>query len=330
MKQNNRKKLRTIVALMIGTATFASGFVLNDFAISLQSVEASTQQIVAVVNEDAISQSDFDKRLKLIIASSELPDNKEIRQRVTPQIIGSLIDEQLMIQEARNMNIEVADEEITQGFATIAQQNKMSPDQFEKMLRQGGIDVGTLRRQIHAQIAWSKVVQKRLRPRVVVSDQDIDSALERMRSKIGTKEFLAAEIYLPFDDAKSEAQTKNLANRLSREIKSGKTNFFKVAQQFSKGAGATKGGDTGWLNEEQINPDILSALKNIRTQQISNPVKLEDGYYIMFLRETRDLTEDKLPSRQQIEYNIGNERLERLQRRHLIDLKASSFIDIRV
>lgn len=330
MMQKNKKYLKVLSVFMIGAAALSGGFVSGKHATLSVAAEASTQQIVAVVNEDVISQSDFDKRLRLVVASSGLPDNKEIRQRLAPQIIGSLIDEQLMIQEARNMDIKIADEEIAQGFATIAQQNKMSPEQFEKMLRRGRIDVRTLHRQIHAQVAWGKVVQKRLRPRVIISKQDVDAALERMRSKIGTQEFLAAEIYLPFDNTKSETQAKQLANRLSSEIKSGKTSFFKVAQQFSKGAGAAKGGNTGWLNEEQINPDILSALKNIKKKQISNPVKLEDGYYIMFLLETRALTEDKLPSRQQVVYNMGNERLERLQRRHLLDLKASSFIDIRV
>lgn len=330
MKLKNRKKLKIATALMIGTAAFTSGFMISDNAILRQSAQASTQQIVAVVNEDAISQLDFDKRLRLIIASSGLPNNKEIRERLAPQVIGSLIDEQLMLQAARDMNKDVADEEVAKGFATIAQQNKMSPEQFENMLKKGRIDPKTLHHQIRAQIAWSKVVQSKIRPRVVVSGQDVDAALERMKGKIGTKEYLAAEIYLPFDDAKSESQAKQLANRLSREIKSGKASFFKLATQFSKGAGAAKGGDTGWLNEEQIHPEILQALKELKKNQITSPVRVEDGYYIMFVRETRDLTEDKLPSREQVEFNIGNERLERLQRRHLLDLKATAFIEIRV
>ena len=75
---------------------------------------------------------------------------------------------------------------------------------------------------------------------------------------------------------------------------------------------------------------MLEALKKVKKNQLTNPIRSEDGYYILFLRETRQLTEDTLPSRQQVEYNLGNERLERLQRRHLLDVKASSFIDIRV
>tara|TARA_B100001989_G_C24550931_1_gene474648 strand:- start:3875 stop:4846 length:972 start_codon:yes stop_codon:yes gene_type:complete len=321
-------KTRHILKLILGIALGTGAIPVIDG--NTKSAYAATQQIVAVVNDDAISISDFEKRLKLIIASSGLPDNQEIRQRLGPQIVGSLVEEQLMLQEAENMKLSIEQEEVDRGFATIAQQNKMKPEQFKKMLKKGRIDITTLYRQIRAQIAWSKVVQSRLRPRVIISEQDIDAALERMRSKIGTTEYLAAEIYLPFSDENSERQSRKLASRLISEIKNGKASFFKVAQQFSKGAGAARGGDTGWLNEEQISPDMLEALKKVKKNQLTNPIRSEDGYYILFLRETRQLTEDTLPSRQQVEYNLGNERLERLQRRHLLDVKASSFIDIRV
>lgn len=319
------KKIHIILA-----ALFIAVFALTSLSAFKNIYAAGAQGIVAVVNEDIISVSDLNKRLRLIMVSSGLPDNAEIRAKLTPQIVGVLIDEQLMLQEGRRLDMPVMPEEIEQGFATIAQQNKMSPEQFKGVLNKGGIDISTMRRQIEAQISWSKVVQGKLSPRVVISDMDVEDALARMRAKIGTTEFLVAEIYLPVNNPKNEAEVKGLANRMLQEIRGGKASFFKLAQQFSKAAGSARGGDVGWLNETQLSSEVLSGLKGIQKNQVTTPIKSLTGYHLYFLRETRTLSEDTMPSRDQVYHDIGDERLDRLQRRHLMDIKTSSFVDIRV
>lgn len=306
-----------------------SGAVIS-FVPQGQQAVAARQEIAAVVNEDVISMTDVSKRLRLIIASSGFPDNEDVRAKLAPQIISGLIDEQLMLQEARNMKITIEPKEIEDGFAAIGKQNNMTAEQFKTMLGRGKIDSSTLSRQIEAQLAWGKVVQKRLRPKVVISERDVDDVLARMRAKVGTTEYLAAEIFLPVNKADEDAEVKNFANRLLREMKSNKASFFKLAQQFSKSPGAAKGGDVGWLNEAQVSSEILEGLKKVSKNQVTEPIKSLNGYHIFFLRETRTLAEDKIPSRDQVFYNIGTERLDRLQRRHLMDLKSSSFIDVRV
>ena len=293
-------------------------------------VRANVQEIAAVVNEGAISARDLDKRMKLIMASSGLPNNKEIRSKLVPQILGSLINEQLMLQEANKMGVKIEHAEIEQGFEQVAAQNNTKPDKFKAMLKRSGVDISTMYAQIEAQIAWSKVVQARLRPRVVVSERDVDDALERIRAKIGTKEYLTAEIFLPVNDAKKQGQVRQLANRLVREIRSGKASFFKLAQQFSKAAGSSSGGDTGWVQETQMSEEILAGVQAIKKNQVTSPIKSQNGYHVLFLRDVRTLTEDTMPSRDQVFFTLGTERLEKLQRRHLMDLRAASFVDIRV
>lgn len=296
----------------------------------IKNVYAAAQQIVAVVNDDAISGRDLSKRMKLILASSGLKNSKEIRAKMMPQVLNNLINEQLMLQEARKMGIQVERTDIESGFAKIAAQNKSTADKFKSMLRRGGIDVSTMYSQIEAQVAWSRVVQARLRPRVIVSDRDVDDVLERINAKVGSKEYLTAEIFIPTDSKNSEKQVKQLSDRLVREIKSGKASFFKLAQQFSRSAGAVKGGDTGWVQETQISEELLAGLQSVKKNQVTKPIKTLRGYHIIFLRDIRTLTSDTMPSRDQIYYSLGAERLEKLQMRHLMDLKAASFVEVRV
>jgi len=312
--------LITVLALSIMMATFPS----------VPSHAVRSEGIAVVVNEDAITHSDVNDRLALIIASSGLPNSEEIRQRLTPQIIGALVDEQIRLQEARRLDIKINQPEIDRGFAAVAQQNNFSPEQFREMIKKGGLNIKTMEAQIRAQIAWSKVVQKRLRPQVIVSDNDVDNHLERLRSNTGKPEYLVSEIFLPIENPKEEAQSRQLAMDLVSKIREGKAPFFKVAQQFSKSAGSAQGGDLGWIAQGQLAQELDQILPTIGKGQVSNPVRTISGFHILTVRDERIVTTENLPGRDQVMSALGLERLERLQRRYLLDLKSAAFIENRL
>ncbi len=291
---------------------------------------ARSEGIAVVVNEGAITMSDVNDRMTLIMASSGLPDKPEIREKLMPQILGSLIDEQIRLQEAKKLDIAVPREEINEGFATIAGQNNQEPAQFREMLTRGGINVGTMDSQIEAQIAWGKVVAAKLRPKVIVTDNDIDSYMARLRKNIGTNEYLVGEIFLPVEKPQEDAQTRDLAQKLVQEMRQGKAPFFKLAQQFSKSAGAAQGGDLGWVSQGQLQKELDGVLPSVAQDNVSDPVRSTSGYHILNVREIRAVAEDTLPAREDVMRMIGLQRLERLQRRYLLDVKSASFIDNRL
>lgn len=291
---------------------------------------ARTERIVAVVNEDVISASDLDDRIKLIILSSNLPNNEDTRERLTGQVLDSLIDEQIRLQEAERLEIEITEEEIDQGFAKIASQNDILPEEFKKMLEARGINLGTMRRQIASQLAWSKVVQSEMRPKVIITPNDVENVQERWENSIGSHEYRVAEIFLPVEDPQKETNTRQLAERLVSQINSGKAPFSKLAQQFSKSAGAAQGGDLGWVHEGQLAEELENAIKQMNEGTISSPIRSLSGYHILLLLKKRLITEENIPGSDRITSQIGLERLDRLQKRYFLDLKASAFIENRI
>lgn len=293
-------------------------------------VVASGPQIAAVVNEDAITQKDLDDRVRLIMASSGMPSRADIRQKLEPQVMNALIEEQIMMQEARRLKLEVPQEEIEKGFADLAKQNKMSAENFKAMLQKGGLPLSTLQRQIKAHLSWTMVVQERLRPRITITEREVDEVLARLSKNVGRAEYLLAEIFLPIDNAKAEAKVMQLASSLVSEIKAGRASFFKLAQQFSKSAGSANGGDLGWIPEDQLPEDVAGGVKALEVNQVSAPIRSSSGVHVMFLREKRQLTVEKMPNRDKIFNVLGMERLDRMQRGYMLDLKASAFIDVRV
>jgi len=297
---------------------------------SSASLRAAEMGIAVVVNEDAITYSDLNDRYRLILASSRIPDGPDVRARLMPQIVGSLVEEQLKFQEGIRNDVEVSQSEVNNGFATIAQQNGLKPEEFAMALEQSGINIETMYRQIRSQIMWSKVVSKRLRPQVNISESDIDTVLKRLQDSVGSYEYLASEIYLPVEAPKEEAQIRDLARNLSMDMQAGKVPFFRIAQQFSKAPGAPQGGDMGWVQEGQLSRELDEVLVTLEPEQVSNPIRTLGGYHILMLRQKRQISEETMPERNAVGSSLGMERLDRLQQRLLLDLKSSAFIEDRL
>lgn len=242
-------------------------------------------RVAAVVNDEAVTARDIEARTRLVMLSSGLQDTPETRKRIMSQVVRRLIDERLQIQEAERLKITVSDADIAQGIATIEQRGKMGPGGFEKLLRANGVDLAAGRQQVRAEIAWIKVVRRKLLPNVKVSDEEIDAKLETIRGNLGQPEFLAAEIVLPVEQPGQEDEVKNLLERLVEQLRGG-TPFSALAQQFSQSATAANGGDLGWVAPAMLDPDIAKALGGIETGQVA-AVRSSAGWHIVALKDKR-------------------------------------------
>lgn len=291
---------------------------------------ARQESIVAVVNQGAVTASDLSARLALVVASTGLPPGQELAEKLKPQVLDMLVEEQIKLQEAKRLKIDVTQDEIEQGFQTIAQQNRIDPEVFKKALQQRGIRLSTMYDQIRAQLAWNKVIQKRVRPRVDVSEADIDAELDLLKNSVGKEQYRVAEIYLPVTDQMKQSEVKAFANKLSEQLNAKPEGFPKVARQFSQSAGAENGGMIGWVLGGQMAEEVDAKLPSMSKGQISSPIETTGGYYIIYLLDKRQVTEEQLPSRDAVLERIGTMRLDRAQRRYLMDLFSASFIERRV
>ena len=293
------------------------------------SFAAGSEGIAVVVNSDAITKSDVDDRLKMIAASTGIAKKPEMVEKIRPQVIDMLVDESLKNQEARALKIKVSKDEIDKGFAEIASNNNMTPEQFQEVIEKSGINFATMRDQIHAELAWAKVIAAKVRPKIEVSDSDIDAEMNKLRAKIGETQFRIAQIYLPINDPKKEPEIAAFASKLAAQLKEQPDAFGKAAQQFSQSPSAKKGGESGWLEKGQLPDEVDAVIDGLEPNAISDPIKAQNAYYIVTLREKRQLSEDLLPKREDILQRVGLQRLERAARRYLMDLRATAFIENR-
>lgn len=247
------------------------------------------QSIAAVVNDDVITARDFEARYRLALLSMNLQDRPEIRARLETQVRRALIDEKLQMQEARRVGITISDKELETALAKIAEQNKMPANNLERFLGQAGVPIGTLVDQVRANLSWSKLVQRRLRPTVIVGEEEIDAAVERLRANAGKTESLVSEIFLGVDGAGRDEEVRRNAERLIEQIRQGAP-FALVARQFSQAAGAGNGGDIGWVQPGQLPEELDQALVRLRPGTLSPPLRAADGYHILAVREQRPIS----------------------------------------
>ena len=247
---------------------------------------ALEQRIVAVVNDEVISAQDLNDRLQLVTLTSGIPDTEQARARLAPQVLRSLIEEALQLQEAERLYITVEDTEIQRALANIAERNQMTVEAMQQFFAQNGISLATLLGQVRAQIAWVKVVNRQIVPRVTVTVDQLDMAVEEARRNEGEPEYLLAEIVVPVDNPAQAQAVAQDAARLVQTVREG-ASFESLARQVSAAASAERGGDVGWIRSSAIPQELRNTLESMREGDISDPIPSPVGYHIFLLRDRR-------------------------------------------
>ncbi len=244
------------------------------------------QRIAAVVNDDVVSIHDVRQRAQLAIFSSGIPDTAENRQRIASQVLRALIDERLQLQEAKKRSISISRREIRGGIAEIEKRNRLEPGALEKTLRDNGLGFQTMVDQITAGIAWQKLVQRRLSPRISIGDDEVAEVIARLKATRGQDEYRLAEIYLAVDSPDDEAAIRQTAERMVEQIRAG-ARFDALAREFSQSATAAVGGDLGWAALSEIDPEIVAAIKEMEEGTVLDPVRTLSGFRIIALISKR-------------------------------------------
>lgn len=267
-------------------------FALLMTAVGPATAQQETVRIAAVVNDDVVSVHDLVSRIEMVLQTSDLPDSPEVRQRLAPQILRSLIDEKLQLQEAERLSLNVTDNEVEEALRRLEQQNNIPQGEFDQFIQQVGINPETIHQQVRASLAWGKIIAQRVRPQVRVTEEEAEEVLSRMRAEGTQPRYLLSEIVLGVDNPRQEDEIRAAAERLTQQIQQG-ANFGAVAQQFSQSATAGVQGDMGWVRREQLEREIAATLDNMNPGDMAGPIRTPTGYHILWLRDQRTVSAAK-------------------------------------
>jgi peptidyl-prolyl cis-trans isomerase SurA len=244
------------------------------------------QRIAAIVNDDIVSMFDLQSRLKLVVASTGIKVTPRLQKRLIQQVLRLLIDERLQIQEAKRRNVTATKRDMSRAMVNLEKQNGLKPGTFETFIRRNNLPRDALLGQIRAQITWQKLIRQTLARRVTVGQEEIDEDLARLKARRGQSEYRVAEIVLAVNTPEQEQGVIRTAERLMEQLRKG-AQFNAVAQQMSRSASASAGGDLGWIAETVLDSDLAQIVPKMKKGEIAGPIKSPSGVRILLLSDTR-------------------------------------------
>ena len=130
--------------------------------------------VVAIVNDVIISDYDLDQRVTLFVATSGVRPTAETLSQIRTQVLRSLQDEVLQLQEAAKRKIAVTKAEVDRALQNLSKENNISIDQIIETVKRAGVSPEVFRQQIAAQLTWQKLVGARYGTDIIINDQQID------------------------------------------------------------------------------------------------------------------------------------------------------------
>lgn len=280
------KNLRTI---------FAAASILTISFTSTATAEVQMlDRIVATVDQDVVTQSELDQRVKEIEARSEasgmrLPPASVLRE----QILDQLINETLQLSAANRYGVRVSDQEIIDSISNILQTRGWTEQEFLQQIAAQGTSVEQFKDNLRKQLKMQNVSQGLIRSRVKISDQDIDNFLKSADAKFWISpdyDLSHILISLPSSaDVKQAKAAEEKANSIYKKLKDG-ANFEELALAESDGPLALQGGKMGWRKSSDLPTLFAEIVPTLKKGGISKPARSGAGFHILKLNDKRGET----------------------------------------
>lgn len=249
-------------------------------------------RILAIVNDDIILLSDFEKFTQSYREKLKSEGQSEARIRILladqqSAILDKMIEDKLTEQQAKKYGIKVSDEEVTANIERIKQANGMSQDDLVRALGLSGMSFDSFQDQIREQVLQSRLLNREVRSKIVVTDQDVKEYYEAHREQYATKSaFHLRHILMkvPADDPDGRARVLQQMQQIHQQLETGKS-FADLAKVYSQSTSAAEGGDLGTFESRLLATPIRKALEGLKTGQFTGVLDTEQGYQIFYVQD---------------------------------------------
>lgn len=256
---------------------------------SLQRSQQKLDNIVAIVNDDIITNIELDKKISMLkkqMKNSPLPPLQEMRK----QVLNNMVLEALQLQVAKINNITATSEQVNSAIETVAKQNNLTVLNFRKKLESEGIDYSEFKKEIINQLTIMSLQKAIANSEIKITNREIQQEIEKLNNNNGKNSYRLSHILIsvpnsPDSDKIQLAQARS--EQILKEIQSGKKKFADIAMIASDGQQALKGGDLGWYNAADL-PDLFAKIVPTLTKdQVYGPIRDESGFHIIKLADVK-------------------------------------------
>jgi peptidyl-prolyl cis-trans isomerase SurA len=276
------------------------------------------EQVLVKVNGEIITKTEFEARQVAELRNRpELakagPASLELQRaiaQITPDLILAAVDEMLLVQRGRESGYALGDQQFAQIVENIRKSNNLEEEaRFQDALKQEGLSMADLRRNLERQMLVSQVQRAEIMDKISITDEEARAYYDQHRTEFTSPtEITLREILLevPTSDrgvnvAQDDA-VRASAEELRKRLLAGEP-FPRLAGEHSAAASKANGGLIGPIHSDELAPQLRDLLVGMSVGDITEVLRAQRGYQILKL-ESR--TDSKVKTFEEARGDIGN------------------------
>lgn len=262
---------------------------LLTFALSLSAAPERTlvDRVAAIVNDEIITLSELNAVAGPYMDRDATPEK---RQAVLTTSLDGLIAEKLLEQQIREARLDVSRDDVDRAIDDICKQNNLTREQLEEAITSRGMSMAKYRSDLEKQLLRLKIVDLKVRSRVVVAESDVRAEWERQVGLEKREKLVKLRhVFLRWGEDAADAEKKKVTARAleARARAAAGEPFADVAKQVSEGPTATDGGDLGWLAGTNLLPELARVVAKMTPGELSAPIETPSGVHVVLLEDTK-------------------------------------------
>ncbi|MGD0781432.1 MAG: SurA N-terminal domain-containing protein [Candidatus Aminicenantales bacterium] len=290
------------------------------------------EEIVAIVNDEVITLSDYKKEydLRLTQVKAQVPaaQQEKALEQIKAGLLDSMITEALLLQLAKEKNLNVSDQ-LKMSIENIKKENNLdSDDDLKRALQSQGLQYDSWLKQLEETILRQSVVYSEINKSIVVDDAEVIDYYKKHGAEfVVPEEYKVKAVYLA-PDLRSAAETEARKAEILDKLKGGLA-FDKAVEEYCDTPLKEAKGDLGTLKKGETDKILFDALAPFKKGERTGWIEGKKGWYLLSVedkKDTRTRTFDE--AKRDIEQKMFQERQAAKLDEFLKNIKKKNYIKI--
>ena len=252
-------------------------------------VKANETNIVIKVNNEIITNIDIENEIRYLVAlNNELKEtSEEILKNLAKQ---SVIKEKIKKNEVSkyfkfNFSQEYLDTIIKDYYTKLGID---SLESFKIYLQEYDLKLDVVKNKIEIELLWNQLIGRQYQGQISINKKDLENKVEKyLKENELTKEFNLSEIVFQIKNDNEIIKKNSIKKDIVEK------GFKSAANIYSISESSKFGGELGWIKSNQLSNKILDILTDLSIDEISEPIKIPNGYMILKINDIREVAIEK-------------------------------------
>lgn len=251
--------------------------------------------VAAVVNEGVVLKSELSRQTQIIAERAraqnvQLPPPSVLRE----QVLERLILEEIEMQRADRIGIQISDQMLNEAIGRVAEENKVSFEQLPALLEQDGVNYAEYRSEMRRQLTLDQLRRIEVTGRISVAPREIQQCIADLEDNVVVNsEYNLSHILISVPESATteqfnEAQTK--AEYVYKQLQDG-ADFGEMAVRYSDSETGLEGGNLGWRKGDQLPTIFSDVVAGLGVGEFSKPLRAISGFHIVKVNDYRGVNE---------------------------------------